>query len=91
MYWKATLAELPGMPPVDIPVQRIYYGYIDEKVYPEWDTEVANEIFLYLEEQLAPETEEGPRDYSKLAILECMNIDVETITREEYYLKTAEV
>lgn len=91
MYWKATLAELPGTKPVDVPVQRIYYGYVDEEVYPEWDTEVAKEIFLYLEEQLAPEVGDKPRDYSKLAVLECMNIDVETITREEYHLKTAEV
>lgn len=89
MYWKATLSELPGIPTIDIPVQRVYYGYIDTEVYPEWDTEVANEIFLYLEEQLAPETENSPRDLSKLMVLEKMNIDVETITKEDYDLKTA--
>lgn len=91
MYWKATLYELPGVEKIDLPVGREYYGYIDEEVYPDWDSEVAKEIFLYLEEKLAPENALGDKDYSKLAALSNMNIDVETVSKEEYDLKTSEV
>ena len=33
MYWKATLYELPGVEKIDLPVDREYYGYVDEEVY----------------------------------------------------------
>lgn len=91
MYWKATLYELPGVEKIDLPVGREYYGYIDEETYPDWDSEVAKEIFLYLEEKLAPENAFGDKDYSKLAALSNMNIDVETVSKEEYDLKTSEI
>ena len=91
MYWKATLYELPGVEKIDLPVDREYYGYVDEEVYPDWDSEVAKEIFLYLEEKLAPENAFGDKDYSKLAVLSNMNIDVETVSKEEYDLKTSEI
>lgn len=91
MYWKASLCELPGVEKIDLSVDREYYGYIDEEVYPDWDSEVAEEIFLYLEEKLAPEDALGDRDYSKLAVLSNITIDVETMDKEEYDLKTSKI
>ena len=54
MYWKATLENINDELK-DKNIITEYYGYIDREVYPEWDTEVAKEIYLYLEEQISNE------------------------------------
>lgn len=87
MYWKATLENINNELK-DKHIITEYYGYIDREVYPEWDTEVAKEIYLYLEEQVSNE-DEYEHDIEWMQLLSRTQITVEEITKEEYDLKTS--